>query len=208
MSELHCPARVLVARHGEADYEDELLADHGGSLSRRGREQARVLAASLAGDRVAAIWSSSMSRAVQTAEIVAAQLGCDVTVREGLRELGVGAHAGSPVEPDPFRPTFDRWLAGDLDARIDGGESGAELVARMSGVLTEIADLHRGETVLVVSHGGAICAGVPALAVNLHPRFPDGRPLPNCGVVELEADAAGWRAVSWLGERVAAHAEI
>lgn len=208
MSELHCPARILVARHGEADYETDLLVDHGGSLSREGREQAGALAASLATERVAAIWSSSLSRAVQTAEIVAARLGCDVTVREGLRELGVGVHAGSPVDPDPLRPTFDRWLEGDLDARIEGGESGAEVVARVSGVLAEIADLHRGETVLVVSHGGAICLSISELAVNLDPRFPLDRPLPNCGVVELEADASGWRALSWVGERVGDHAEI
>lgn len=208
MNELDRPARILVARHGEADYEDDLLADRGGSLSRRGREQARALAGTLAGDRVAGIWSSPMSRAVQTAEIVAAQLGVHVTVREGLREFGVGVHAGSPVEPDPFRPTFERWIAGDLDARIDGAESGTEVAARVCGVLTEVADLHRGETVLVVSHGGAICMGVPALAVNLDPRFPASRPWPNCGVVELEADAGRWRAVSWVGERVGSVTEM
>ena len=144
-----------------------------------------------------------MARAVQTAEIAAAVLGCGVTVREGLREFGVGVHAGRPVEPDPFRATFDRWLDGDLEARIDGAESGAEVVSRMAAVLEEVADLHRGEAVLVVSHGGAICMSVPVLARNLHPRFPLGRPLPNTGVVQLEADdAGGWRAVSWVGEDV------
>jgi probable phosphoglycerate mutase len=201
VTDLQCAARVFVARHGEADYEHELLSDHGGSLSTLGRQQSRRLGEALSGERIAHVWTSSMARAVQTAEIAAAVLGCGVTVREGLRELGVGVHAGAAPEPDPFRATFDRWLDGDLDARIEGAESGAEVVTRMSRVMGEIADLHRGEAVLVISHGGAICTAVPALAGNVHPRFPLGRPLPNAAVVQLEADdATGWRAVSWAGE--------
>ena len=130
MSHLQCAARVLVARHGEAGYETEALSDHGGTLTARGQEQSRALGSSLVERRIARVWSSPLARAVQTAEIAAAALGCDVTVREGLRELSVGAYVGGPVEPDPLRPTFDRWLAGDLMARIDGAESGAEIVDR------------------------------------------------------------------------------
>jgi probable phosphoglycerate mutase len=55
------------------------------------------------------------------------------------------------------------------------------------------------ESDLLHDHGGAICTAVPHLALNLAPRFPHGRPLPNCGVVELEADADGWVARSWAG---------
>lgn len=199
MADLQCAARVFVARHGEADYETELLGDFGGSLSALGREQARALGVSLAGERIARVWCSSMSRAVQTAEIVAGVLGVDVVVREGLREFGVGDHAGGTGDPDPFRSTFDAWLAGDLDARIAGAESGAEVIDRVSGVLNEVADAHRGESALVVSHGGSICTAVPSVATNLS--FAHGRDLPlaNCDVVALEADADGWVARSWAG---------
>lgn len=199
MSDLQCTARVLVARHGEADYETELLGDFGGSLSQRGREQARALAESLRGERIARVWCSPMARAVQTAEIVAGALGVDVVVREGLREFGVGDHAGGTGEPDPLRATFEAWRSGDLDSRVAGAESGTEVVARVGAVLEEAADAHRGEAVLVVSHGGAICLGVPSLASNLSPAHARVLPLGNCDVVRLEADADGWRAVSWAG---------
>ncbi|MGH3361063.1 MAG: histidine phosphatase family protein [Nocardioides sp.] len=203
MSDLQCAARLFLARHGEAEYESELLSDAGGSLSRAGRRQSRELAESLRGERISRVFTSSLARAVQTAEIAAGVLGLDdVVVRNGLRELGVGVHAGRPEEPDPFRPTFERWLDGDLDARIDGAESGTEVVARVRQELELVVDQHRGESVLVVSHGGAICTAVPALARNLAPRYPEGRTLPNCGVVELEADADGWRAVAWVGTPV------
>jgi len=125
-----------------------------------------------------------------------------VTVREGLREFSVGSHAGQPAEPDPFRPVFDDWLDGRLGAQIPGGETGDQVVERMRDVLLEAADRHRGEAVLVVSHGGAVCTAVPNLARNIHRRFPVGHPLGNCAVVELAIDADGWVARRWAGEDV------
>ena len=56
------------------------------------------------------------------------------------------------------------WVAGDVDARAPGSESAVEIAARVRGVLDDIADQHRGEAVLVVSHGGAIVATLAVLA--------------------------------------------
>jgi probable phosphoglycerate mutase len=200
MADLQCAARLFVARHGQADYESPLLSDAGGWLTSLGREQSRRLADELAPQRIARVWTSDMARAVQTGEIVAALLGVDVVVREGLREFGVGHAAGTTGDPDPFAETFSAWLDGDLAARIPGAESGAEVIDRVSTVLSEIADAHRGESVLVVSHGGAISFALPALARNLDPNHGHGRPLPNCAVVAVEGDADGWVARSWAGE--------
>ena len=193
------PTRILVARHGEALYESDLLSDAGGWLSPLGREQARGLGATMAPERISRVWTSDMARAVQTGEIVAATLGLDVVVRTGVREFGVGAAAGTTGEPDPFAETFDAWLGGDLTARIPGGESGEEVVARYRAVLEEIAGAHAGESVLVVSHGGVMCLALSALARNLDVDHSRDRPMPHCGVVELERDADGWVARSWAG---------
>ena len=200
MTDLQCAARVYVARHGEAVYESELLSDAGGWLSPLGREQARTLAERLAPERIARVWTSDMARAVQTGEIVAAALGTDVVVRTGLREFGVGHAAGTTGDPDPFAETFAAWLDGDLTARIPGGESGEEVTARYGAVLEEIADAHRGEAVLVISHGGVMCMALSALAGNLALNHSRDRPLPNGGVVALEGDADGWVARSWAGQ--------
>ena len=197
MSSLHCPTRVLVARHGEAEYETELVSDDGGSLTALGRRQSRELAERLRGERIARIWTSPLSRAVQTAEIVAAALGVDVVVREGLREYGVGALAGTDGhEKGYFEGVFGRWVEGDPDAAIRGGERIDDFVARVERVLEEIADLHRGEAVLVVSHGGAILATLPQLG-GLPRARGLGVTLPNCGVIGMEADDDGWRVVDW-----------
>ena len=203
MTDLQCAARVFVARHGEAVYESELLSDAGGWLSPLGRRQSGDLAELLRGERIARVWTSDMSRAVQTGEIVAAGAGVDVTVRTGLREFGVGDAAGTTGDPDPFAATFAAWLGGDLAARIPGGESGLEVLARYEAVLEEVADAHRGESVLVVSHGGVMCMVLPLLARNLAPDHTRDLPLPNCAVVALEADADGWVARSWAGHPLA-----
>ena len=199
MGDLQCAARVFVARHGEAVYESDLLSDAGGWLSPLGRDQARALAQSMAGERIARVWTSDMARAVQTGEIVAGGLGVDVVVRKGLREFGVGHAAGTNGDPDPFAATFAAWLDGDLTARIPGAESGTEVVERYGAVLDEIADQHRGEAVLVISHGGVMSLALSALARNLTPSHSRDIPLPNCGVVAVEVDADGWVARSWVG---------
>lgn len=199
MTDLQCAARVFVARHGEAAYESELLSDAGGWLTPLGRDQALVLAETMAGERIARVWTSDMARAVQTGEIVAARLGVDVIVRTGLREFGVGDAAGTTGDPDPFAATFAAWLDGDLTARIPGGESGVEVVERYETVLDEIADSHRGESVLVVSHGGVMCLTLSALARNLSLSHSRDVPMPNGGVVAVESDADGWVARSWAG---------
>lgn len=188
---------MFVARHGEAEYESDLISDDGGSLTRLGRSQARDLAESLSGERVARVWTSPMSRAVQTAEIVAARLGVDVVVREGLREYGVGAWAGTDVdERAVMGAVFEAWMGGDADATVPEGERIADLVARVAGAVEEAADQHRGEAILVISHGGAILGAVPAL-VGLPAAAVRDVTLRNCGVLELAVDADGWRLVRW-----------
>ena len=62
---------LVVARHGEAEYEANEWAE-GGSLTPLGRRQSQALARALTGERVAHAYTSTLARAVQTAEIVAA----------------------------------------------------------------------------------------------------------------------------------------
>jgi broad specificity phosphatase PhoE len=188
VSDLQCAARVLVARHAEAAFVEDVFSDEGGSLTPAGRAQAEALAERAASARVRAIWCSDSSRAVQTAEIVAARLGVPVTVRKALREVDVGELAGEPFDRTHLRELADRWRAGDLDAALSGGESGHEVLERHRAQLEEIADLHRGESVLVVAHETALGLVVPALAG--HAAIIES--WDNTAVVELSGDADGW----------------
>src|SRR3954464_5211863 len=95
VSDLHCPATLVVARHAKAAFVETWFSDEGGSLTAAGRAPAAGLAGggggagaqaagvggSGRGRRGAAVWCSDASRAVQTAEIVASRLGVAVTAR-------------------------------------------------------------------------------------------------------------------------------
>ena len=135
MSDLHCPARVFVARHGEASY------DEGERLTAAGEHQARELGERLRGERVAQVHASSMPRAAATARIAAALLGVTVTLHDELGEVGV--------------------------------ESEDAVVDRVAAALAAIADLYRGEAVLVVGHQAALglalarlLPGAPAIGLD------------------------------------------
>ncbi|MEJ7833724.1 MAG: histidine phosphatase family protein [Nocardioides sp.] len=182
--------RVLLARHGLADYESDRVTDDGGSLTPEGRTQAKVLGAGLVGSGVGAVWSSPLSRAVQTAEIAGGVLDLGVTVREGLREYAVGSIAGTDAdEAAVIGPVFRAWTVGDDEATIPGGERVGDLVQRMRLVLDEVVDAHANS--LVVSHGGVIMATVPLL-VGLPREAADDLVLDGGGFLELERTGRYW----------------
>jgi 2,3-bisphosphoglycerate-dependent phosphoglycerate mutase len=193
MSDLHCPARLIVARHGEAVYETDTMTDSGGSLTTLGRGQARELGERLAGERVAGVVCSELSRSVQTAEIAAAALGLPVEVRRGLQEFAIGDFLGRARDPLVLDPILAGWLAGDLTPAVPGGESGAQVADRVLAVLDDVADRFRGETVLVITHGGVILALTGRLAPGSPSAPADAYDVPNCSTYLLERDADGWR---------------
>lgn len=194
-----CPATLVVARHGDATYLDEVFSDEGGTLTDLGRAQAAALADELGGQRVAHVWTSDSARAVQTAEIVAGRLGVGVTTRKALREIHVGTLHGQPFSVPALCAVTDHWFRGDLSVAFPGGESGSDVVARYAATLAEIADLHRGETVVVVAHQTAACIALPSLARNVTPGFADRHRLDTGESAELVIDSDDWALTRWGG---------
>ncbi len=139
--------------------------DAGGTLSDLGREQVEALAGRLAGDRIAGIRTSSMTRAVESGQVAGAALGLAAIPIGGLEEWRVGDYAGLPIADPGPQAVFDAWLAGDLEVRMPGAESGArdrrpgcERPWRRSPTSTA------GEQVVVFSHGGVMSLVLPRLA--------------------------------------------
>lgn len=203
VSDLQCPASVLVMRHGESEGNVTRRlssAAPGAPLTESGRRQAVDAAAALADRNVARVYCSPLLRAQQTAQVLASALGTgDPVVLDGVREFALGELEGSDADVDWARvdAVFDAWLDGDLESALPGAESGLDVVRRVRDALEGVADLHRGETVVVVSHGGAMSVALPWLAHNVRDDRARGSGVPNCGVVELAGDSDGWRLVSW-----------
>ncbi|MFW5468859.1 histidine phosphatase family protein [Knoellia sp. CPCC 206435] len=200
MSDLQCPATILVARHGDADYPHaRVLSDDGGWLTETGVEQVRALAASLADRKVAAVYSSHLRRASESAAAAAEALGVGWRVVDGLEELSVGLLAGREHDDPELLGVYEAWRAGHLGTSVPGGESGEELLRRYRGALEEIADLHRGETVLVFSHGAVMSFCLPRMGRNVRDDLAAQMFLPNCAVAEVSIDADDVAILSWPG---------
>ena len=198
MSDLQCPATLLIARHGDADFTVQgVLSDEGGVLTDKGRAQVSDLADTLRPRRIAAVYSSRMERAAQSGELAATELGVKPFAVEGLQELSVGELAGVSDQDPRAQQVFDAWLHGDLAVGCPGAEDGHAVVKRFAKALEEIADTHRGETVLVFTHGGVMSLVIPRLSVNVRNDLAAQRFLPNCVPAEVEVDADGWRILFW-----------
>lgn len=173
--------RILLARHGETDWNrvGRWQGHADPPLNDAGRTQAAELAERLAGDGIAAIYSSDLMRASQTARVVADRLGLAVVEDAGLREIDVGSWSGltrAEVE-QRFPEGYARWLGGEIG---HDGETREELTERVVGAVERVAAEHPVGTILVVTHGGAI------RAIRRHASGDPGDSIENCGTSSLE----------------------
>jgi len=193
---------ILLVRHGETD-DNKALVFQGQQcrgLNARGRAQAELLAARLAGaPRPAALYSSDLQRARETAAILGRALGLEATLDVDLRETYLGAWEGlsSAEIAVRFPEEHAAWRAG-RDIKRGGGETFAELGDRVTRAVDRIAAAHVGGTVLVVSHGAALKTfGARVLRVPTE-RLRAWRVQANTGVTVVERDDEdGYRLLVW-----------
>src|SRR5262245_32760792 len=157
---------ILLARHGETDWnrESRFQGRADPPLNDLGRGQAAKLAGSLAGEEVAAIYTSPLRRALETAEVVAASHQLTPAAVEGLREVDLGPWQGltrGEVEQH-FPEEFRRWL--DYGQGWDDGETYEQMGSRVIAALEELAWKHHGERIIAITHGGPIRAALARAA--------------------------------------------
>ncbi|WP_369168956.1 bifunctional RNase H/acid phosphatase [Streptomyces sp. R28] len=158
-ADMGAPATFVLLRHGETPLTPQKrFSGSGGtdpSLSDVGREQAERVGAALARrGTIQAIVASPLARTRETAGIVAARLGLDVTVDDGLRETDFGAWEGLTFGEVRERHPDDltAWLA-DPEARPTGdGESFAATATRIAATRDKLIAAYTGRTVLLVTH--------------------------------------------------------
>jgi 2,3-bisphosphoglycerate-dependent phosphoglycerate mutase len=151
-------------RHGESQPADParpfpLVEGHGDPpLDPVGLEQARRLADRLAGEKIAAIYVTSLCRTMQTAAPLAARLGLEPRVEADLREVFLGEWEGGTfrVRAAEQDPAFVRAMAEERWELIPGAEALETFRGRVSAGLTRIVGAHPDERVVVVTHGGVI----------------------------------------------------
>jgi len=196
--------RLIFARHGESTANTLHVFSNKPAvhpLTEKGREQALDLAKRLAGMSFAAVYSSDVLRAVETSQIVCEQLGLEFTITAALREFDVGEFEGKSDEPywQQFSQLWNDWYANGLVERnVGGGENLLQIRQRLGGFLEMLVrKFGPHDTILCVSHGGILFAGVPGFARNLEKVVMRDLTLGNTALVVLDYDGEAWNCKQW-----------
>jgi glucosyl-3-phosphoglycerate phosphatase len=149
--------KLVLWRHGQTTYNAQrrFQGQIDVPLNDVGREQARRAAPYLAAMKPDAIFSSDLSRAAETAAILARLTGLTVQLDKDLRERGGGSWEGKTADEirTQFPEAFANWAPAD-------GETASAVADRASAAMERIADgLPGGSLAVVVAHGGALGFG-------------------------------------------------
>ncbi len=154
--------RLLLVRHGESEF------NHAGrfagfadvDLTEVGRRQVEKLKERIAGEKIDAVYSSDLRRAVRTAEIATEGRGLAITTCPEVREINYGEVDGLPFAEIKSRfPDLAKQLStSELELAFPGGETFSAFVERVSTFKDRLAKHGQSETVLLVAHGGPLRA--------------------------------------------------
>jgi broad specificity phosphatase PhoE len=199
--------RLILLRHGQTQSNIDHLIDTavpGPFLTELGVAEAAAVPDALADQRIDAIYVSTQHRSQQTGAPVSAARGMTPNIRDGIREISAGDYDGE-TDRDivaKFVAIEAAWVAGQLDLRMPGADTGREVIDRFNEVVTEAFDAGH-ETVLFVSHGSMIRTWAAYSAKNIAPDFVPKNPLHNTGMIVLEGNPSqGWDVVTWVDEAI------
>ena len=189
---------LTLVRHGETDWNSggRIQGSTDIPLNDTGRAQARELADRLATEyagREAVVVSSDLSRAAETADIVATALGTTVSLRmPGLQERSYGDAEG--MDAPTFYDTYGPWHAAD----VPGAETWPVVRERALAALAEaVASAPEGTDVIAVAHGALIREVIMFATDGEFPR--EGERLPNCSATTFRLDGDRWEMLAYAG---------
>jgi broad specificity phosphatase PhoE len=150
--------RVYLMRHGEVRnggekrYNGHIDID----ITENGREQMWRLAGMLAGEKIAAVYSSDLIRSAKGADIISRSLGLTYTPLRDLRERSVGKWEGLTAEEikERFPGEYTAWRADLLNYRPPDGECLLDVRERILPVYRKLVGSHLGQAVAMLLHGG------------------------------------------------------
>jgi probable phosphoglycerate mutase len=192
--------RLIAIRHGETAWnvDTRIQGQLDIGLNEHGHWQARQAARALAEEPIAAIYSSDLSRAFDTARAIGAAVGLSPEPHQGLRERAFGIFEGrtwAEIEtnwPDDTR----RWRDREPGWAPSQGETLEQVRDRVALATEALAARHRGEQIVLVAHGGVMDA-LYRLATQQHMQAPRTWSLGNAAINRLLWSPQGLTLVGW-----------
>lgn len=152
-----------IVRHGETDWNAKgLLQGHVNTkLNATGKSQAKQLAKAIQHIHFDAVFSSDLTRALETAHLIAQERNLAITTAKALREKSYGSYEGL-THQEARRALANYFQTSEKLTGLEkmkykiyqDGESDHEAVERFITHLREIAVAYSGKTILIASHGG------------------------------------------------------
>jgi broad specificity phosphatase PhoE len=180
---------LYLVRHGETTYnaEHRIQGQSDAPLSESGRRQSRAVADAMAACSIDAVYASPLRRALETAQNTADRHRLTVQTDPRLMELDAGVFEGHLRSElaDVYPEELARWLSGEADFAIPGGESRRQLIQRGCDAIRSIAAAAHRQAV-VVAHGGLLTVVLRALLNMQEPLPPFG--LKNGSITRLAVD--------------------
>ena len=151
---------VFLVRHGSTDHLGHVISGRMGgvALKAAGQAEARRVAARLRAERVAALYTSPLQRARETAAPLADALGVEATVDERLLEIDFGDWNGKRFQELDGDPVWRAWNDARASTRAPNGETMGEVQVRLRDFLDEVSTRHPDGRVAAVSHADVIKA--------------------------------------------------
>ncbi|MGV3570086.1 MAG: histidine phosphatase family protein [Ramlibacter sp.] len=195
---------LVLIRHGETQMNRELrFQGHVNvALNEIGLEQARRLAARLAGERADAVYVSDLLRAQQTAQPIGATLSLQPVTEPGLREQSFGQVDGMRVDDikEQHPQAWEGWLRFEEDYSMPEGESTRQFHARVMEAVQRLVAAHAGQKLVVVTHGGVLDM-IYRTALSLGLNGPRQSEIPNAGLNRIRMREGGIDIIDWADTR-------
>ena len=190
--------QVILIRHGQSQGNAEgRFGGHTDTpLSPLGRQQAEATARALASEKLTAIYSSDLARAIETATPLAKATGAQLIPTDAFRERSVGVMEGLTFEEAAAQhpEQYQALLRRDFEHVLLGGESYRQMLERAAGKLDELIEKHRGGKIAVFAHTGTICILILHLMGALD--APELKPVwigtGNCGLARFDLRSDGF----------------
>jgi 2,3-bisphosphoglycerate-dependent phosphoglycerate mutase len=191
---------LILIRHGETHWNRErrMQGQLNTPLSDLGRAQAAALGRRLARHPFAALYSSDLQRAWDTAAAIAQTSGREIISEPRLRERTFGVFEGLtyPEMAQRHPQMHARYELRDPDYTVPGGETPRQFFERTRGCLEEIAAAHPGVSVVVVTHG-LVLDTLYRAARNMPLQEKREAPLLNASLNTFQRTGEGWTEICW-----------
>jgi probable phosphoglycerate mutase len=190
--------RLLLIRHAEPEPLSGAGPDRERPLSALGRAQAERLAAALGCEKLDALISSTMTRAIQTAEPLARALGLPVRQEPALVEIDLGSLTPwGPPEREQWVEVAGCWSHGDPSVCCPGGESLSDVMRRVEPVICDLVAAATAAALAIVAHAVVNSVVMWTLCPDLRSTVGQNLGLSHAGIWELDGDGQSFRVVRW-----------